>query len=443
MTATRRQAILWNLIASALTLAILAAGLVYLKIRYLSDPDLVESRIKIVAIDRGFKLQEARDAGYSDREISEYFAKEANAEASHFKLIFLVVIGSLYGIALLTILTVYVARDSSASTTGRASTKNSVGSLVSRPTVPFALKLNEQLQSAEGTIEDLADKNKIRNFLDINIENPKWWPIVSSFVFFLSLASIETKQLYRNTSVPERIFLVVTIALIFTSISALYFARTRKNSPLTPWEAEARRVAFSWRILMAVLLSVSIPIFRFSGPFVWEFGPTLLTRLVLTVVILAGGWFAWRGRAWAYIALIIWQVGSILFFGSIDLFGLFSIVFCVQAYRYHCATKQFSAIEIPDILGSISGITRLAYAAACSQPHYINFLLKSGANVNERTTTGFTPLMLAAATNNCSAVVKQLVKAGADKAMELPDGRRAVDFARVRGASKLIQLLHV
>ena len=164
---------------------------------------------------------------------------------------------------------------------------------------------------------------------------------------------------------------------------------------------------------------------------------------MLLVANLAAGWFAWQGRVWAFIALFLWDVGGAIIFDAIDPFGLLIVVFCVQAYRYHRATEQLAALDIPDILGSFSGMTRLAYAATRSQGYYIQSLLNSGANVNERTKTGFTPLMLAAATNKTSAIVKQLIKAGADKAIELPDGRRAVDFARERAASKLIPLLTV
>ena len=155
---------------------------------------------------------------------------------------------------------------------------------------------------------------------------------------------------------------------------------------------------------------------------------------ILIGIIFGVGWAAWRGQAWAFVALFVWEFGGVIFGGALDPFGLFIVVFSVQAYRYYRAAKQFAAMKLPNLLGSLSGLTKLTYAAAQARLYYVKHLVKSGANVDERTTTGFTPLMLAAATNKSPAVVKHLLKAGADKTMQTPDGRQAVDFARERGA---------
>lgn len=305
------------------------------------------------------------------------------------------------------------------------------------------LNVATQSKSPEQAFDNLVNGDKLRMLLDSKIGTSKWWPIFASFTFFLCAAIIQNKRQYSNTAVTERIFLVIIVTLFYTSIAALYFARTKKTGPLTPWEAEARSAAFRWYVFVAVLLSLSLSLVQFSATSGWGDAATSMVMLLLLVAILAAGWFAWHGRIWAYVALFLWEVGSAVIFSAIDPFGLFIVVFCVQAYRYHRATKQLAALDISDFLGLFSGMTRLAYAATRSQGYYIKSLLKSGANVNERTATGFTPLMLAAATNKSSAVVKQLIKAGADKAIELPDGRRAVDFARERGAAKLVPLLTV
>ena len=88
-----------------------------------------------------------------------------------------------------------------------------------------------------------------------------------------------------------------------------------------------------------------------------------------------------------------------------------------------------------------TGFTKLAFAATAGHIHYAKHLFKTGALINETTVTGYTPLMLAAATNEKPDLVRWLLKNGADKSLKAPDGRTAVDFATGRGAKNIAAML--
>lgn len=312
---------------------------------------------------------------------------------------------------------------------------------VSEPTAP-----DGTVAAPSAVADDLGDG--IQAVVASKIGISKWWPIFATFAFFLFAAIVQNKMKYQATaysSLGERLIVILSVALFYTAIGAIYIALSRKSTPLTPWEVEARCVTTNWYLFVAVALSSLVSAFYSLGD-VSE-GNAALTKvftLILITIFLGVGWAAWHRQAWAMVALFVWQfVGIIIGSGGVVGLGIFVVVLSIQSYRYHFADEEFTAMNLPDLLSTVSGMTKLSYAAAQARLHYVKYLLKSGANVDERTATGFTPLMLAAATNKSPAVVKHLLKAGADKTIQTPDGRLAVDFARERGASKLVSLLTV
>lgn len=82
----------------------------------------------------------------------------------------------------------------------------------------------------------------------------------------------------------------------------------------------------------------------------------------------------------------------------------------------------------------------MTYAAGQGHLYFAKKLAKSGVNINERTKTGFTPLMLAAH-NDKRDFVKWLVKLGADKSVQSSGGKTALELARERGLGKVVKML--
>ena len=73
----------------------------------------------------------------------------------------------------------------------------------------------------------------------------------------------------------------------------------------------------------------------------------------------------------------------------------------------------------------------MAAAYANTNPEVIDVLIKAGANVNERTPEGITPLMIAVMRNQNPEVVKALIKAGADV------------NERIKGITPLVMAIHI
>ena len=112
MNPVRKAAIAWALSVTALAVAVLAGSFIYLRGQHLRDETLVESRIGSVSLKRGFKLEEARKAGYTDVEIAKYFAKTDKAEFDErWELIFTATMG-IYIVVILGILSSTLHRES-------------------------------------------------------------------------------------------------------------------------------------------------------------------------------------------------------------------------------------------------------------------------------------------------------------------------------------------
>ena len=281
---------------------------------------------------------------------------------------------------------------------------------------------------------------QMRSIIESKVGMSKWWPFCAILALILRGVIL---QFHHNAATSPRgdwLLIAVFVTLLYTAIAAIYFARSKKATPLVPWEVEARRAKANWYLFVAVSLSTLMS----ASNLLTGTGDTG-TRIV-TVVILAlifgAGWAALRNNRWAVVALFVCEfIGAIFAGGDIMPLGPFVVYFCVQAYRYQYAVNKFDEMNGANVLGPISGLTKLAFAAIQAHLYYAKYLVKSGADINEKTATGFTPLLLAAATNKGPAVVKYLLKAGADKTIQAPDGRLAVDFARERGAKQIVSLL--
>lgn len=283
--------------------------------------------------------------------------------------------------------------------------------------------------------------DQIRKIQARRIGTSKGWPIFATFAFFLCAAIIQSKSQHADSPPGERFAIIISVMLFYTAIGAIYFWRSKASPLLTPWEVESRGFSNNRNLFVAATLSSALQfVYLFtSGEKLYSLA--MVITLVFIAAIFALGYASLRDKSWAFVTLFLWEIASAIFGGSLDPFGLFIVVFSVQAFRYHKTAEEFAKMNAPNLLGDLTGFTKLAYAAAVSQKYYAKRLVKSGANVNERTATGFTPLMIAAATNKSPSVVKYLLQAGADAKMRAPDDRLAKDFARERGASNIASLL--
>ncbi|MDP2819382.1 MAG: hypothetical protein Q8O29_14165 [Polaromonas sp.] len=101
MTPIRKRAIAWVLAATAVAVASLAVSFIYLRDQHLNDLTLVESKIQVVADERGFKLEEARKAGYSDSEIAKFLVAADRAEFDQQWLRILLAVSAIYAVIVL------------------------------------------------------------------------------------------------------------------------------------------------------------------------------------------------------------------------------------------------------------------------------------------------------------------------------------------------------
>lgn len=79
MTTARKQAAAWLLAVTALALSVLAAARVYLSDQFPRDPAFVETQFESVA-SKQLRLEDARKAGYSDKELADFLVRRNQAE---------------------------------------------------------------------------------------------------------------------------------------------------------------------------------------------------------------------------------------------------------------------------------------------------------------------------------------------------------------------------
>jgi hypothetical protein len=84
--------------------------------------------------------------------------------------------------------------------------------------------------------------------------------------------------------------------------------------------------------------------------------------------------------------------------------------------------------------------TPLGHAAQMGQAAAIDTLISRGAAVSKPGPWGYTPLMLAALRGSLSSV-RRLIDGGADADLKDMDGRTAIDFAREKGVTDVVDFL--
>lgn len=112
MSPIRKIAFAWVVIATALAIATLAASFIYLREQHITDQAFVESRIQVVATERGFKLEEARKAGYSDSEIAGFIIKADRAEFDRLWWRIFLIVSAIYVVFVLGVFAFTLLRES-------------------------------------------------------------------------------------------------------------------------------------------------------------------------------------------------------------------------------------------------------------------------------------------------------------------------------------------
>lgn len=287
--------------------------------------------------------------------------------------------------------------------------------------------------------ETLSPAERVKSIFDTRPYSSVWWPIFAAFAFFLCAAILQATRQNSTGSIGEKIIIVLLVAVFYTVIAAFFIRKKHKDTILTPWEIEARRVKADWYLFVVVSLScLSSIVLLFSQT---KDSQTIVGSIIILGIVFSFGFAAWKGHRWAIVALFVWEFIEVsLGSGKMEPLGLFIVLFSVSAFRYQSADKALSKTKSPDLLGALTGFTRMTYAAGQGHLYFAKKLAKSGVNINERTKTGFTPLMLAAH-NDKRDFVKWLVKLGADKSVQSSGGKTALELARERGLGKVVKML--
>lgn len=101
------------LAATALAVATLAGGYLFLRSQYSTDLSLVEAHISEVARQRGFDMVGARNSGYTDAEIAAFLVKRDEADFSDIWKTLWIAVGSIYVVCALGIFASRASRKSS------------------------------------------------------------------------------------------------------------------------------------------------------------------------------------------------------------------------------------------------------------------------------------------------------------------------------------------
>ena len=112
MSSIRKKAFAWVLIATALAFAALAASFIYLREQHITDQAFVKSRIQAVATERGFRLEEARRAGYSDSEIATFIVEANRAKFDRLWWRIFLTVSAIYVVVILGVFSYTLLRES-------------------------------------------------------------------------------------------------------------------------------------------------------------------------------------------------------------------------------------------------------------------------------------------------------------------------------------------
>ena len=112
MSVLRKNALAWVLSVTALAVSSLAASFVYLHDQFPTDPAYVDTRIAVVAGERGYRLEDARKSGYSNEEIAAYLVKANRAEFDRQWWRILIVVLAVYVVVVFGIVATTLQRES-------------------------------------------------------------------------------------------------------------------------------------------------------------------------------------------------------------------------------------------------------------------------------------------------------------------------------------------
>lgn len=98
------------LTATALAVALVAGGYLYLRGQFVTDPAFAETHISEVSHQRGFDLAGARKSGYSDPEVATFIVKRDEAEFLESWKTLLIAVGSVYCVVVLGFLASAISR---------------------------------------------------------------------------------------------------------------------------------------------------------------------------------------------------------------------------------------------------------------------------------------------------------------------------------------------
>lgn len=110
MTSDLRKCMAAILTATAMAVAVVAGGYLYLRSQFVTDPAFAETHISEVSQQRGFDLVGARKSGYSDPEVATFLVKRDEAEFLEKWKTLLIAVGSVYCVSVLGFLASAITR---------------------------------------------------------------------------------------------------------------------------------------------------------------------------------------------------------------------------------------------------------------------------------------------------------------------------------------------
>ena len=105
-----KQAVAWSLVLTAIAVAVIVAGYLYLDTKYPTDIQYINSHLKVVSDGMRIDLEKARGAGYSDEEISGGLAKYNVAEFNYWWIRIQLTVGGFYVVILMCLMAIILLK---------------------------------------------------------------------------------------------------------------------------------------------------------------------------------------------------------------------------------------------------------------------------------------------------------------------------------------------
>lgn len=116
MSSLRSTATAWCATVTALAAFVLGASFLYLHSDIYTDADYVEINIREIASKRGFQLEEARRARYSDGEIAAHLSKQDSKSFERNWMRVSIMTGIVYGLVMFGLIATLLVREALSST---------------------------------------------------------------------------------------------------------------------------------------------------------------------------------------------------------------------------------------------------------------------------------------------------------------------------------------